>query len=633
MDGVTERDVSPAPHAGKFQVETSKDSEALGRGEQYEADGPLSPEPEFLPGSTIIPLDGDDAGLTTVFERVNYAAEDSDSGRGIKSPDSVSDKISMRGISEMDPEDPVSPEPFDRTRSPEKLSKSTSPTIPEAPPAHFQGLHKFSLYETKARYYLVGGDVTDTRFQLLKLDRTGPPGKLNITEDNVVYTKREMNQLLNTVDDGNRASGGMKLRVNSWGLLGFIRFTEAYYMLLITRKQQVAVIGGHYIYQIDGTELVPLTTGNTSRFSTARNPEEARYLSILGVLDLNRSFYFSYSYDVTHTLQHNLIQRRQRLADGTFLDFSPDYNDMFIWNQHLLQPAINNLKNPFDWCLPIMHGFIDQAAVSVFGRSLYLTLIARRSRFFAGARFLKRGTNDHGYVANDVETEQIIADMLITSFNLNKMGHMKAPNYSSFVQHRGSIPLFWTQDSSGVSPKPKIDLNLTDPFHATAALHFDNLLYRYGAPICVLNLVKQRERIPRESKLLSEYQNAIKYLNQSLPEGKRIVYRAYDMARGAKTRGQDVIGTLESIARDLVKLTGVFSNEIAPTESSSCVQNGVIRSNCIDCLDRTNAAQFVIGKIALGVQLHALGVISDSSLNYDSDTSNLFAHMYVHTLP
>lgn len=44
-----------------------------------------------------------------------------------------------------------------------------------------------------------------------------------------------------------------------------------------------------------------------------------------------------------------------------------------------------------------------------------------------------------------------------------------------------------------------------------------------------------RERTPRESKLLVEYQNAINYLNQSLPEGKKIIYRAYDMARAAKT--------------------------------------------------------------------------------------------------
>ncbi len=42
-----------------------------------------------------------------------------------------------------------------------------------------------------------------------------------------------------------------------------------------------------------------------------------------------------------------------------------------------------------DWVLPIIHGFVDQANVSVFGASVLVTLIARRSNRFAGTRFLK----------------------------------------------------------------------------------------------------------------------------------------------------------------------------------------------------------------------------------------------------
>jgi hypothetical protein len=44
----------------------------------------------------------------------------------------------------------------------------------------------------------------------------------------------------------------------------------------------------------------------------------------------------------------------------------------------------------------------------VFGRTVTLTLLARRSRHFAGTRFKKRGLNDQGKVANEVETEQIV---------------------------------------------------------------------------------------------------------------------------------------------------------------------------------------------------------------------------------
>ena len=72
--------------------------------------------------------------------------------------------------------------------------------------------------------------------------------------------------------------------------------------------------------------------------------------------------------------------------------------------------------------------------------------------------------------------------------------------------------------------------------------------------------------------------------------------------------------------------TGFFRNGDCRSLETQ-MQNGVARTNCIDCLDRTNAAQFVIGKRALGYQLHALGVISGTSIDYDTDAVNLFTHM------
>ena len=48
----------------------------------------------------------------------------------------------------------------------------------------------------------------------------------------------------------------------------------------------------------------------------------------------------------------------------------------------------------------------------------------------AGTRFQVRGVNDAGHVANFVETEQVI---------------FLGDEVSSFVQIRGSVPLFWEQ--------------------------------------------------------------------------------------------------------------------------------------------------------------------------------------------
>lgn len=222
-------------------------------------------------------------------------------------------------------------------------------------------MYKFTLYETTMRYYIVGADLLDARFRILKIDRTADIGDLSIIEDEVVYTKEEMTRLLATIEDGNIINGGLKHRCPFWGLLGFIRFTGAYYMILVTKRNVVAMIGGHYVYQIDGTELVPLTTINTSK-KAENNPEEARFVGILGNLDLTRSFYFSYSYDITHTLQHNISREREAIAKGLARPGTHEHNDMFAWNHYLLQPACLHVKNVFDWCLPIIHGYVDQAS-------------------------------------------------------------------------------------------------------------------------------------------------------------------------------------------------------------------------------------------------------------------------------
>jgi hypothetical protein len=77
-------------------------------------------------------------------------------------------------------------------------------------------------------------------------------------------------------------------------------------------------------------------------------------------------------------------------------------------------------------------------------------------------------------------------------------------------------------------------VTIKDPFYTPAAKHFDDLLGRYGAPIFILNLIKSRETVPRESKLLAEYGQCVAYLNQFLPEGKKMRYIAWDMAQAAK---------------------------------------------------------------------------------------------------
>ena len=66
-------------------------------------------------------------------------------------------------------------------------------------------------------------------------------------------------------------------------------------------------------------------------------------------------------------------------------------------------------------------------------------------------------------------------------------------------------------------------------------------------------------------------------------------------------KGANVLSHLDDISERCIEKTGFYvRNSIAHAD---CTQKGVIRINCVDCLDRTNTAQFAVGKHALGHQV------------------------------
>ncbi|GLB44123.1 putative sacI homology domain containing protein [Lyophyllum shimeji] len=492
---------------------------------------------------------------------------------------------------------------------------STAPPL-KPPPRASPAFNKFILYENRLRFYIIASNAADSRHRIIKIDRTAQD-ELAIVEDEAEYSGKQMSAMLKMLDDGNRASGGLgKARV-FFGIAGFIRFTAGWYMILVAKRSKIE-----------------------------KPAEEQRLMNIFKQVDMSKNFYFSYTYDITSTLQHNLTGS-SRPTYGNW-----PFNDRFAWNFHLLTAPFSGQDRPSlrpHWLLPMVHGHVDQAKLTVLGRVIFVTLIARRSRHFAGARYLKRGVNDEGNVANEVETEQIVSEALTTPFYYparpdgsgKHPGRRPSPNYTSYVQYRGSIPVYWTQETTSMSPKPPIEISVVDPFYTAASRHFDDLFKRYGTPITILNLIKRREPVPRESKLLDEYTQCVRYLNQFLPKEKRMVYRAWDMSRAYKEKTQDVISYLEDIAEESIQMTGFFhsgsepyshfllqNDDDAPWRDTISLQNGICRTNCVDCLDRTNAAQFVFGKRALGHQLYALGVVDSPDLAFDSDAVNMLTEMY-----
>lgn len=61
---------------------------------------------------------------------------------------------------------------------------------------------------------------------------------------------------------------------------------------------------------------------------------------------------------------------------------------------------------------------------------------------FSGMRYKRRGVDTDGHVANYVETEQLI--------------HVHSHTLS-FVQTRGSVPVFWSQAGYRYNPRPRLE--------------------------------------------------------------------------------------------------------------------------------------------------------------------------------
>uniref|UniRef100_A0A2P2I588 Polyphosphoinositide phosphatase-like n=2 Tax=Hirondellea gigas TaxID=1518452 RepID=A0A2P2I588_9CRUS len=523
------------------------------------------------------------------------------------------------------------------------VSAGTRPKVVYHP--IINGLQKIALYETRTMYYLIGSNATQSRFRVLKIDRTEPE-KLLITDDKVLYSLSDIRRMLSTLNEGNKGESipGTKLSraISAFGIVGFVRFLQGYYLILVTKRRKVASVGLHSIYKIEDTSIRSIPH-ESCRSSRGTWEEEQRYLKLFLNVDLKANFYFSYSYDLTHTLQYNLAppagtirlvtaeELECFLPDGRYklpssgkseqhMGYMATPDERYVWNSYLLDVAPD--LHPA-WKLSITHGFIEQVNMSVFGHSYYLTLIARRSRMFAGTRFLKRGTNFQGDVANEVETEQIVFD--------SAMADLPDGRFTSFVQLRGSIPVHWTQDVTKMVPKPPISIQLHDPLASSAGHHFNRLLKRHGSPILILDLTKRRESRMHESCLGPYFKQQLDQLNLTMLPCFRLDYRRLDMAYLNKLPRDNAMNHLSLFSSWALRKTGIYCTPATLRDGNNgdpVYQTGTVRVNCVDCLDRTNTAQYALGKCALAHQLHLLGVLETPLIPWDSDCSRVLEDLF-----
>lgn len=232
------------------------------------------------------------------------------------------------------------------------------------------------------------------------------------------------------------------------------------------------------------------------------------------------------------------------------------------------------------------------------GMPSFLTLISRLSCRRAGTRFNARGMDDNGNVANFVETETTFWSPTGVLF--------------SYAQVRGSVPVFWEQAADLIPGRQKI--TITRPLDATQPTfnkHFEDLEQSYGA-VHVVNLLSETK--PGEVELATMYRECIRRSPLSRPGQHQSEDHAllrethYDFH--AETKGPAGYEAARGIRRYIENSADGFAYYLAESHNDSggrsgermvvvLQQEGVFRTNCLDCLDRTNLIQTLISQMAV----------------------------------
>ena len=81
--------------------------------------------------------------------------------------------------------------------------------------------NRFLLYENKTRFLIITSNASDSRHRIIKIDRTSQDS-LDVIEDGTDYSGKQMSDLIEMWDNGNKASGGIGKPRAIYGVVGTV---------------------------------------------------------------------------------------------------------------------------------------------------------------------------------------------------------------------------------------------------------------------------------------------------------------------------------------------------------------------------------------------------------------------------
>jgi len=420
-----------------------------------------------------------------------------------------------------------------------------------------------------------------------------------------------------------------------YGTLGLISINRDVFLCVITQASRVATLRpGETVERIVSVEFFCLNTDAydtvlhanpwdadsdassiyTQGLSRRDEPVEHPCRELQKLLS-NGSFYYSTDFDLTNRMQ-------DRPADASHFDID-NFEEGFLWNSFMIQPLVQfrsrllaHDRQELDasriltsairgFCLTMT---IPQSSAPLrntrSGMPSYLSVISRLSCRRAGTRFNARGIDDDGHVANFVETETVYWSPSGVVF--------------SYAQVRGSVPVFWEQTAGLIPGQQKITITRSHEGTQPAFdKHFEELQQSYGA-VHVVNLLSKVK--PGEVEVSEAYRWGLQHTplahegekfsrDHALIQATEYDFHAetndtgYEAAQRIRAR---IEGWADGFAYYLAEEIDDEPQENHQTGNSDSrryvvvlQQEGVFRTNCLDCLDRTNLIQTIISQMAV----------------------------------
>ncbi|KAI9888007.1 MAG: hypothetical protein M1823_000128 [Watsoniomyces obsoletus] len=433
-----------------------------------------------------------------------------------------------------------------------------------------------------------------------------------------------------------------------------IRLRLDKYIVIINKAEPVGRIKGHVVHKVISTEFLRLHE------RPLHDPDEDAYLSVLKTLIKSGPMYFSYTLDLTNSFQ------RQSEADPS-LPMWMGADDRFFWNRFIQTDLIDFRSgggagsairrgrpqpevDPY--ILPVMYGMMRITKTSVRAKPFTFVLITRRSRHRAGTRYFSRGIDEHGNVSNYNETEQVVVLNESDASSGGFAGGIGAQDgfgggkggletqVLSYVQTRGSVPVFWAEVND-LHYTPRLQVRGVDSAITAARRHFDEQIRLYGDNHLV-NLVNHKGR---EERVKEAYEQMVRTLVSSPAEDRqsdaitdekfhsveprkssqefgRLHYVYFDFHNETKgLRWHRAQLLLEKLGPALGKqqyFRGIdMPGHLSGKMEIRNLQTSVVRTNCMDCLDRTNLVQSMLAKWTLDRMFTDLGILQPGQSTTD----------------